>query len=99
MIRVFGGASGKQELEFSSHPLGQSFPNLWYSDLGKCVIGCGPTQIRIWNMNSGEELARYDKPVIAMDMSRNGHDVVTIEDDHIIRVWNLWTGEDRVAFP
>ncbi len=97
-IRVFGKTGGEPEREFNPGPLGQNFPCLWYSDLGKCVVGCGPTQIRVWNVNSGEEWGRYDRHVIAMDMNRDGHDVVTIEDSHLIRVWNLWTGETRVGF-
>ena len=98
MIRVHDPITGKKIRAFDSRPFGQTFADLRYSKQGKWVIGRGLSQIRVWDLESGKEQKRYERRETELDLHPDGQHVVTIGDDHIIRVWNAKTGVPRSEF-
>jgi WD40 repeat protein len=95
-------SDGREIRKFGPIPLGQNFDNLRYSNPGKWVIGVGATQVRIWDYQSGRERKRYTppSPVKGLDLHPNGRWVVSIHEDHVIRIWDALSGDPVAeAFP
>ena len=98
MIRV-RDKFGFRIKEMAPRPLGQKFFNLRYSQPERWVLAQGPTQLGIWDVPSGKELKRIEVRALDLDLHPNGQDVVTIDADHFVHIWNARSGVTVSQFP
>jgi hypothetical protein len=103
MIRIWDSTGSRKIREFGDGPLGDWFWNLRYSDKGKWVVGRSQSQreIRIWKLETGEQIQRYEpeSPVSSLDLHPDGHLIVSIHNDHVIRIWDALSGKPVEVFP
>jgi WD40 repeat protein len=97
MIRV-RDKTGERVLEMQPRPLGQAFDNLKLSVQGRWVVGRGPTEVRVWDLESGAELKRHAIHTFDLDLGQDGRTLVTIDNDHWIRVWDATTKREFSGF-
>ena len=97
MIRVRDKA-GVRVLDMQPRPLGQVFDNLKFSRRGGWVVGRGPTEVRVWDIMTGKVLKSHPIRTVDLDLGTDDQTLVTIDNDHWIRIWDARTGRERSAF-
>jgi WD40 repeat protein len=101
VIRVLDKSTCKVTLELQPRPP-EEFINhgLWASGRDR-IVGRGDLDIHFWDSRTGNRIQKWNaRGVIAMDVSPLGnHDVVTIHDDHMIREWNVASGQQKGELP
>jgi len=100
VVRILDKTTGKLVRELEPRPLEERVDWLWSSGRDR-IIGRGLLGVRFWDSRTGKLLQRWDaRDVIAMDVSPCGnHDVVTIDNKHLIRNWNVATGREVMILP
>ncbi|MBZ0306913.1 MAG: WD40 repeat domain-containing protein, partial [Anaerolineae bacterium] len=70
-----------------------------FSPDGKSIItGSGDTYVRVWEIETGEEVSRFEGhtgAVNAVDISLDGSTILSASEDGTLRLWNLTTGDFR----
>jgi serine/threonine protein kinase/WD40 repeat protein len=101
VVRVLDKATGKMVTEFEPRPQEERVEWLW-SAAPERIVGRGLHTIKLWNSQTGKLLQEWPaRDVIAMDVSpKANHQVVTIHNNHLIKAWNVATGQElAAAFP
>lgn len=98
MIRVRDKV-GEKVNEMKPRPLGENFDSLGYSDQGGWLVGRSNTEVRIWDLATGTPRKQYVARETALDLDPKSGRLVTINQDHDIRVWDARTGKIWLNFP
>ena len=68
------------------------------------AVGCNDGRVVVWDFLTrgiAKIISAHVHPVVSLNWSRNGHDLVTASTDNTVCVWNILTSEcvTRLRFP
>ncbi len=94
-VRLWNVAAGKELQVLHAHQSGVS--RLAFSPDSKRLATASASQVKIWDLATGDELVRWDGDVHCLAFSPDGKQVVTVPDWFRLNLWDASTGKQLQA--
>jgi WD40 repeat protein len=109
-VKIWNAATGEEVLTYRGHmdePVDGlnvlRVPNVVYSPDGKTVASSGGKVVHLWDAETGQRIALFDKThtasVRALGFTPDGKTLVTGGDDRKVVVWDVASAKVRFSYP
>ncbi len=102
MMRLWDIEKDKPLRSFQAGPKGWTECVAWMPDNRRAVCGAGGSVLQLWDVERGELLRTFQGHVYGVtgvDVSPDGHRILSCGYDFSVRLWDADTGQQRKLFP